>query len=132
VPNAKTKLPSHTELCLPLLEAIDDAGGTARPGDIYDVVASKLGISDEVRNAAVTYRGSKQTNLIEQRMRWVRQTLVAKGYMTASERGVWGLTEKAHARLKNCVRGTIVTVLETHRGFVLWARSVIPLRPDRP
>ena len=43
-------LPSQSQMLLPLLEAIHDAGGIARPGELYDEVAKRMGLANEVRS----------------------------------------------------------------------------------
>ena len=117
------ELPSQTQLLLPLLETIRDAGGAATPGAVYDEVAARLGVSDEVRNAAEIREDGRVTNLFERRVRWVRQTCVAKSLLSREKRGVWELTQKGAAKLGNIVRGAVLTLFETDRGIFLWANA---------
>src|SRR3546814_3567343 len=41
--------PTHNQLMLPLLGAIAEAGGRARPGDVYDKLAEQLAVPEDVR-----------------------------------------------------------------------------------
>lgn len=116
------KLPTQGQLAFPLLEAIRDAGGVARPGELYDQLAAGIGLSDEERSAE-TRIGDRRVNLYERQVRWTRQTCVVKGLIDGGERNRWALTDRANARLGNIVRGKIVTIFETDRGFCLWANA---------
>jgi site-specific DNA-methyltransferase (cytosine-N4-specific) len=118
----KKTIPSQTELMLPLLEELDRVGGVARPGELYDRLAARLGIAEDVREAECTSKG-RSYSAYERTVRWTRQTAVARGLIDASQRGRWALTSKARAHLKEIVRGTILTIFETDKGFVLWANA---------
>src|SRR3546814_17292985 len=43
--------PTHNQLMLPLLGAIAEAGGRARPGDVYDKLAEQLAVPEDVRRS---------------------------------------------------------------------------------
>jgi restriction system protein len=72
----------------PLLAALRDLGGSARPGEASQWVAEHLGISNAERS-------------IEHRLyndiAWARFYLVRSGYIESSKRGVWALTEQGRA-----------------------------------
>jgi hypothetical protein len=110
-------------MLLPLLEAIHDAGGIARPGELYDEVAKRMGLANEVRNLTVERPDRGKVNLFERRVRWARQTAIMKGLITTEQRGVWALTERANAKLHNIVRGAIVTLFETKNGIFIWVNA---------
>jgi restriction system protein len=74
----------------PLLSALRDLGGSARPGEVSDWVAVHLGISDTERSVEHQSGGSRFYNDIA----WARFYLVRSGYLEASRRGVWALTEQ--------------------------------------
>ena len=124
------ELPSHTALQLPLVEILDSMGG-GKPKDVCAALAEKLNVPKEVRDAKVTYScqdGPKSYNLWERRVRWVRQSLVAKRYIPKDQRGHWDLTEEGKDHLKNCKPGVVVTLYETDSGLVLWAEAQSSLR----
>jgi site-specific DNA-methyltransferase (cytosine-N4-specific) len=110
-------------MLLPLLEVIDAVGGSAAPGEIYDRLAAKLEIPDDIRQATVTVGDRHDINAFERRVRWVRQSAVVRGLIDKQQRGAWALTSKARAHLKEIIRGVVVTVFETSHGFVLWANA---------
>jgi hypothetical protein len=115
-------LPSESQLALPLLRELAAAGGRARPGELYDRIAATLGISDAARSATVVTNGRK-TNAYQRRVRWVRQTLVARELIANDERGVWALTDRGNAKLQNIIAGVIVTVFTTANGAFVWANA---------
>lgn len=106
----------QTMLELPLLEAIAEAGGRARPKDLYGQLAETLnldeGVRDEVREC-----GDEQTyKVFDQQVRWTRQTMVAKGLL-AGERGVWELTDEGRAKLARVQRGKVVLIYSMDDGL---------------
>lgn len=108
---------------LPLLEEIAKAGGVAKPGEIYDTIAARLGLSNEARSAVSTRPDGRKVNLFERRVRWVRQTAVAKDLIDRGTKGIWALTQRANAKLQNIVRGTVLTICESDNGLILWANA---------
>jgi len=111
---------SDAQLLLPLLDEIAKAGGIARPGEVYDRLAARLAIPDDVRNLTVVMGDGREVNAYERRVRWARQTAVARGLLASPERGVWELTDRGGHALQNAAPGVIVTVFETDRGFFVW------------
>ena len=117
------QLPPQSQLLLPLLHELRDAGGYARPGELYDKIAARIGLDDDTRNATVDAGRAGRVNAFERHVRWTRQTCVAKGLIANAQRGRWELTDRANAKLQNIIRGTIVTIFETDNGFFLWANA---------
>jgi DNA modification methylase len=115
-------LPSQTQLMLPLLESLSARGGSARPREVYDELARKLNLDDEVRNQTIVCSG-QEVNAFERRVRWTRQTAVLKGLISKGERSVWSLTQSANARLGNIVRGTVLTFAISEQGAFLWGSA---------
>lgn len=74
----------------PILAALHDLGGSARPGEVFDWIANELGISDEERAEEHRSGGSRFENDVA----WARFYLVRTGYLDSSRRGVWSLTEQ--------------------------------------
>lgn len=114
--------PLQSQMYLPLMAELAAHGGQARPSDVYDGVARRLGVNDEIRQARLV-SGERAQPWLENQIRWARQTLVAKGYLYAPERGVWGLTRPGRNLMRDIRRGSIMTILETERGFAVWANS---------
>jgi restriction system protein len=90
--------PKQRDLEVPLLQVIDELGGSARPQDIYPLVAVRCpGLTEEEQEQRLEHSPSarKWWNLVQ----WVRQSLVAAGEIDGATRGVWKLTAKGQARL---------------------------------
>ena len=80
----------------PLLDALREKGGQARPREIYDAIAQRLNLSEEQRTATVKSGAVKFENQIA----WARSYLVKTGYLDSPSRGIWRLTDKGkEARL---------------------------------
>jgi restriction system protein len=77
----------------PVLAALKELGGSARPGEVYSKVADDLGLSDAARNE--TRKDGRPA--FENETAWARQYLVESGYIDKSRRGVWTLTEKGRS-----------------------------------
>ena len=74
----------------PVLDALRELGGSARPREVYDWVAQHLGISDAERSVKHRSGSSK----VENDIAWARSYLAKTGYLDSSKHGVWSLTEK--------------------------------------
>ena len=74
----------------PLLDALREKGGQARPREIYDAVAQKLDLSEEER----TVTNKNGYPRFENQIAWARSYLVKTGYLDSPSRGVWRLTDK--------------------------------------
>lgn len=106
----------------PLLEALADSGGHARPIDVYDRVADELSVDLSARAETRTSADGQRTNVFQQQVRWARQSLVAEG-LIAGQRGRWELTDAAYAKLGRIRRGHAVLVYRTDDGIALWAHA---------
>ncbi len=115
-------LPTQTQMMLPLLEALEESGGAAKPGALYDTIAAKLNLSTDIRTA-MSGDDPKAFNLFERRVRWTRQTAVFNGLVDGSQRSVWQLTQKAKTHLRNIVSGKVLHVFHTQAGSFLWGSA---------
>ncbi|SFI87639.1 restriction endonuclease [Planctomicrobium piriforme] len=75
----------------PVLEALRSLGGSARPGEVCEYVANRLGL---VGSPVMEETLKSGVSKFENKIAWVRQYLVAAGYIDNSTRGVWSLTDK--------------------------------------
>lgn len=82
--------PKFVAMFGPVLTAIRDLGGSARPQEVYERVAQQLNLDDNAR-AEQTSSGVPRH---ENQMAWARFYLARAGLLDASKRGVWSLTEK--------------------------------------
>jgi restriction system protein len=74
----------------PLISALRELGGSARPEEVCTKVAEDLALSDDVLNRRPKSGASRYENQVH----WARLYLVKTGYIDSSRRGVWSLTEK--------------------------------------
>jgi restriction system protein len=89
-------LPTQTEVEIPLLTALEEAGGEAIPRDVYDRVAQNFPhLTEEDLQLRMDSGAVKWWNHVQ----WARQRLVQKGEIDGSVRGVWRITPAGRARL---------------------------------
>jgi restriction system protein len=75
------------------MTALRDLGGSAKPGEVVDLVVEMLGISDDERAERVK-SGSLR---IDNQVHWARQYLVMAGLLDGSLRGRWQLSSQGWA-----------------------------------
>ena len=73
----------------PVLAAIKKLGGSARPAEVYPIVAQDLNLPDGLLSAT----RKNGTSQYENHINWARLYLVRTGYLDKSKHGVWTLTE---------------------------------------
>jgi len=74
----------------PLLDAMREKGGQARPREIYEAIAQNLNLSEEER----TVTNKNGYPRFENQIAWARSYFVKTGYLDSPTRGVWRLTDK--------------------------------------
>ena len=84
------KGPQFIRFMGPVIEALQDLGGSGRPAEVVYWIATKLDVSEEEQNALIASGQSRFANEIG----WVRFYLAKTGYIDSSKRGVWSLTTK--------------------------------------
>jgi restriction system protein len=81
--------PKQKDIEIPLLAALDQLGGEAKPRDVYPIVAASfpdLTPEEQEERLENTPSTRRWWNLVQ----WVRQTLVEIGEIDGSTRGVGG------------------------------------------
>jgi restriction system protein len=73
-----------------VLDALRSLGNSGTPSEVRELIAKKLNLSDKELDAQ-TSSGESQ---FENRVAWAKFYLSKGGYIDASKRGVWSLTEK--------------------------------------
>jgi restriction system protein len=81
-----------TEFLNPLLRALKELGGSARPSEVCDFITKDLSLPDSFLAEHLRNGVSK----FENRVHWARYYLAKSGYIGSSRYGVWLLTEKGH------------------------------------
>ncbi len=80
----------------PLLDAMRDKGGQAKPREIFEAIANNLNLSEAER--AVTNKNGYPR--FENQIAWARSYFVKTGYLDSPSYGIWRLTDKGkEARL---------------------------------
>jgi restriction system protein len=103
------------KLFQPVLDALRDLGGSGRPTEVKDRIAATGVLSKEYLTAEHKSGESVFGNDVD----WARFYLVRAGYLDASKRGVWALTERGRAaRIDESIAAQLVrTVDATTRKF---------------
>jgi len=108
---------------LPLLETIEECGGRARPGEIYERLADRLGVSEEALSETRSCADGQHYGVFQQQVRWARQTAVMQGLIEKGERGIWELADPAYAQLQKARRGVTVLIYSLDNGLALWGHA---------
>ena len=94
----------------PVLDALRKLGGSGKPDEVTEQVASDLSLSDEVQNELLPSGDSRFRNQVA----WARFYLVREGLLDSSKRGVWSLTERG--------RATTLTHTQAREVFLRWVK----------
>jgi restriction system protein len=86
--------PEFVKYVGPVIEALTALGGSGRPDEVRSAIATAMKIS-EAEQAQPLPSGAQSR--FENQVHWARFYLAKGGYIDASKRGVWTLTEKARA-----------------------------------
>lgn len=115
--------PTTHQLVLPLLRALERRGGSAKPADVYDDVATIIGVNPALRRLEQTFANGRRSNLFERQVRFARETAKHKGLIVSPERGRWNLTQDGGDMLGLVKPGVVVTIFETAAGRAWWANA---------
>jgi restriction system protein len=74
----------------PLLDALRELGGSAKPREAADKIAENLRLKDEKLNEILDSGQSRYYNQVA----WARQYLAWEGLLDTSQHGIWALTSK--------------------------------------
>jgi len=95
----------------PILLALQQLGGSARPTEATDQVARDLKVTDAERAVPNQNGRSRFDNAVA----WARLYLAKAGYIDASKRGVWRLTDKGREQ-KTLSHADALAIFEGVRG----------------
>ena len=109
-------LPPQSDVKIPLLEALVELGGQARPKQAYPIVTAKFPDITEEDLAIRIKQG--RSNWIN-RIQWVRQSLVTTGDMASRQRGIWEITDQGRSRLAGKGADESVAVQQASRELSL-------------
>lgn len=112
---------THSELILPMLKLIGEAG-TAAPADLYDNLVEQLGLDPSVRDETATYDG-RQSRLFDRTVRFAMQTAKRDGLIASERRARWHLTDAGNEALGKVQYGTRLLVFRTELGEAIAAMA---------
>jgi len=101
------ELPDFAHWINPVLQALSELGGTARPREVVDLVAKNEQVSDDALNETLPSGVPRFPNQVH----WARFYLAHQGYIDRSKHGVWKLSEAGRAALPFSHEG-IVRLIE--------------------
>lgn len=84
----------------PLLDALRQLGGSAKPREASDKIAENLKIQDEKLNELLNSGQSRYYNQVA----WARQYLAWEGLLDTSQHGIWALSQKGESTSLNDVQ----------------------------
>lgn len=87
-----TKGPDFTKYIVPIIEVLNELGGSGNPSEVTDLIIEKYNISEEELNLVNKNGGSTVKN----RIAWARFYLVKGGVLDSSKRGIWTLKNNYH------------------------------------
>lgn len=73
-----------------VISALKDLGNSGTPAEVRELIAQRLHLSDDELNEQMSSGASR----FENHVAWAKFYLAKAGYIDASKRGVWSLTEK--------------------------------------
>ncbi|WP_262030781.1 site-specific DNA-methyltransferase [Microvirga sp. Mcv34] len=119
-------------LQLPLLEELESHGGRAKPSDLYETLADRLDVPDDLRSQKRSCGDGQTYSVFPQAVRWARQNAVMAGLIHKGERGIWELADPGYAKLKKVRRGVAVLIYSLDDGVALWAHAEDAARAIEP
>ena len=123
--------PKQKEIEIPLLEALVQLGGQARPKEVYPLVTRRFPqLREEDLTATLQSGVSKWTN----RVQWARQTLVEKGEIDSPAHGIWRITAQGRRRVAEAslpqTEPDLPTFLELYDGYEAAFRAQMLEKPQ--
>lgn len=116
----KTRQTEFVKWFGPVLDALRDLGGSARPREITKLIAEKQNIPDEVLNERYQKSGILK---FPNQLAWARQYLVWEELLENSKHGVWTLTNKGWK--------TTLNEKQSHDIFLKWVKIFQEVREKK-
>lgn len=92
----------------PLLDALRQLGGSAKPREASDKIAENLNLHDDKLNELLNSGQSRYYNQVA----WARQYLAWEGLLDTSQHGIWALSAKGEK--------TVLTDQQSREIFLKW------------
>lgn len=111
--NSVAKGPQFTKFFQPVIDALIGLGGSGRPGEVMDLIAEQMNISDKEQDDTISSGESR----FKKNVNWARFYLAKAGLIDASTRGVWSLTEEGR-KTSLTPESTFALFRQVHQQFV--------------
>ena len=82
--------PKFLRFFLPIVNALNELGGSGSPSEVLDLAISNMNISEKEQEKTNKNGGSTIINQAQ----WAKFYLMKGGYISSSQRGVWSLSKK--------------------------------------
>lgn len=83
----KTKGPDFIKYIVPIIEVLNELGGSGNPSEVTDLIIEKYNVSEE----ELSLLNKNGASTVKNRIAWARFYLVKGGVLDSSKRGVWSL-----------------------------------------
>gem|GEM_PF-233458 len=93
--NSKSKGPQFVTFFWPVIRALQELGGSGKPGEVIQTIARDEEVSEEVQQERLKSGKLRFNNQVH----FARQYLVWGGLLESSEHGVWSLTDSGRSLL---------------------------------
>jgi restriction system protein len=123
-------LPEFARWINPVLCALHELGGSARPREVVERVAQNEHVSDEALDQLNPAGGQRFPNQVH----WARFYLADAGYIDRSKHGVWKLTDAGTAlsALDGAALETLVREVQTRSAVASKLLPATVVAPDSP
>ena len=91
-------IPSNQKMELPFLKILKHRGGEATPQIMYEELAKYFKLTESDLQLKVE---NSEENLWQNRVRYARQYLINKGFLSSPQHAIWQITEKGKSELIN-------------------------------
>jgi restriction system protein len=91
--NSIIRGPQFIQFFQPVINALIELGGSGQPSEVKEVIADKLNIPENEQSEQIASGASRFSKNVD----WARFYLAKAGYIDASKRGVWSLTENGRS-----------------------------------
>lgn len=107
-----TRLPTHVQFLLPIIEALQKAGGSAGPSELKNVLVGMLKITEDELGEKLKTGCFR----IDNQIIWSKKYLVRDGLLDVSDSSVWRLTEDGLSR--RLTEEDVLGIFRSHRKVV--------------
>lgn len=115
-PFTEQGMPTHQQLTLPIVKAVDELGGSAKTNEIVESVLEHLPNAEQLLQ--MTYPKRPQTSVLISRIGWGRSTAKRIGALEQPAQGMYLLTELGEKLLSLSEDEALATIVELNREAV--------------